>query len=154
MKRSFLVSLVLGSLLLAACQADSGTNGNGSSSGASSRTVASASSPSSVSSVSADASSSASLESAVRTIRVVATNWSFTPSTINAQVGEKVKLEVVSVSGNHGIGVPVIGLDVKINEGQTVTVDLPTDKAGTFPFRCNVLCGEGHFDMMGAIVIE
>lgn len=138
MHRSLRLSLLLSVFLLSACQAGAGTGTGGSSSSAA------LSSPSSVSSADAQA----------RTIRVVATNWAFTPSTITAKVGEKVRLELVGESGNHGIGVPALGLDVKFNEGQTVTVDLPTDKAGVYPFRCNVLCGEGHFDMMGTIIIE
>lgn len=132
MKRSVLVSLILGSLLLSACgQTQPTATGEGASS-------------SSVVSAASDA----------RIIRVEASNWTFTPSIITAKVGEKVKLEFVGVSGNHGIGVLDLGIDVKADEGQTVTVDLPTDKAGTFPFRCNVFCGEGHREMTGAIVIE
>jgi len=132
MKRSVLASLVLGSLLLSACgQAKPTATGEGASS-------------SSVVSAASDA----------RIIRVEATNWAFTPSTITAKVGEKVKLELVGVSGDHGIGVPALDLDVKFKAGETVTVDLPTDKAGVYPFRCNVMCGDGHFDMLGTIVIE
>ena len=132
MKRSALLSLILGSLLLSACgQAQPPVTGEGASS-------------SSVAAAASDA----------RVIRVEATDWTFTPSTVTAKVGEKVKLELVGVSGDHGIGVPALGLDVKFNEGETVTVDLPTDKAGVYPFRCNVMCGDGHFDMLGSIVIE
>ncbi len=132
MKRSALVSLVLGSLLLSACgQAQPPATGEGASSSA-------------VVSAASDA----------RVIRVEATDWTFTPSTITAKVGEKVKLELVGVSGDHGIGVPALNLDVKFKAGETVTVDLPTDKAGVYPFRCNVMCGDGHFDMLGSIVIE
>lgn len=132
MKRSALLSLILGSLLLSACgQAQPPVTGEGASS----------------SSVAVDASDA-------RVIRVEANNWTFTPSTITAKVGEKVKLELVGVSGDHGIGVPALGLDVKFNEGTIATVDLPTDKAGVYPFRCNVMCGDGHFDMLGSIVIE
>jgi len=132
MKRSVLASLVLGSLLLSACgQAKPTATDEGASS-------------SSVVSAASDA----------RIIRVEATNWAFTPSTIKAKVGEKVKIEMVNVSGTHGIAVPELGIDVQAEEGQTVTVDLPTDKAGTFPFRCNVFCGEGHREMTGEIVIE
>lgn len=141
MKRSILVSLVLGSLLLSACgQANLGNTDQGSSSSS----AVSAASASEVSSAPSDA----------RVIRVEASNWAFTPSTITAKVGEKVKLQLVGVSGNHGLGATDLGLDVKFNEGETVTADLPTDKAGIFPFRCNVLCGEGHRAMTGAIVIE
>jgi len=146
MKKSLLLSLIAGGVFLSACsQANVGTTDQGTSSSASSSAV-------SVSSETASGASSVAAEA--RVIRIEASNWAFTPSAITAKVGEKVTLEIVGVSGNHGIAVPDLGLDVKVDEGQTVTVDLPTDKAGTFSFRCNVMCGEGHRDMTGSIVIE
>ncbi len=145
MKRPILFSLVLGSLLLSACgQATIGNTDQGSSSSA-------ASSAEAVSS--ATASGSSSIAAQARVIRIEASNWTFTPSIITAKVGERVTLELVGVSGNHGIGIPDLGIDVKLNAGETVTVDLPTEKAGTFPFRCNVMCGEGHREMTGSITI-
>lgn len=93
-------------------------------------------------------------EPEARVIRVEASNWAFTPSTITAKVGEKVTVTFVGIAGHHGVAVPDLGIDVKFDEGQTATVDLPTDTAGTFPFRCNVFCGEGHREMTGTIVIE
>ncbi|MFH1444575.1 MAG: cupredoxin domain-containing protein [Candidatus Peregrinibacteria bacterium] len=141
MKRSMLISLALGSLMLTACgQAKPEAAGEGSSSSS----VESAAAMSAVSSVEAEA----------RIIRVEASNWEFTPATITAEVGEKVKLEFVGIAGDHGVAVPDLGLDVKFNEGETATVELPTDTAGTFPFKCNVFCGEGHREMTGTIVIE
>ena len=89
-----------------------------------------------------------------RVVRVEVSNWKFTPSIITAEVGEKVKVAFVGVVGNHGVAIPDLGIDMKFNEGVTATMDLPTDTAGTFPFRCNVLCREGHRAMTGAIVIE
>ena len=136
MKRSILASLALGSLLLSACgQANPLATGDGAS-------------------FSSAVSAASSVQGEARVIRIEASNWKFTPSTINAKVGEKVQIEMVNVSGMHGIAVPELGIDVKADEGQTVTVDLPTDKAGTFPFKCNVFCGEGHREMTGTIVIE
>jgi len=67
--------------------------------------------------------------------------------------GEKVQLKITNVSGVHGLLVQDLGIDLKLAEGATGTVDLPTDKTGTFSFRCNTLCGEGHKDMTGTITI-
>ena len=139
MKRSFLFSSAVLGVLLTACSLNGsvGTDGGAASSAASSEALA-------VSSPASEA----------RVVRVEVANWAFTPSLVTPKVGEQVKVEFVGVSGNHGIGVPDLGIDVKLDEGQTAVVDLPTDKAGTFPFRCNVMCGEGHREMKGTIVIE
>lgn len=123
--------------------------------GASSGTASSAPVAASSAGIEGDASSAASLATEARVVRIEATNWAFTPNVITAKVGEKVTVQLVSFSGIHGIAVPELGIDAKSEqEGQTVTFDLPTSKAGTFPFRCNVLCGEGHKNMTGTIVIE
>ena len=41
-----------------------------------------------------------------------------------------------------------------MNKGEMKLVKIPTDKAGTFEFFCNVQCGPGHSDMEGTIIIE
>jgi len=143
MKKPILFSLIAGGVLLSACGQASVAP-----------TEQDASSSSSVSVSSATASGASSVATEARVVRMEASNWDFTPSEVTAKVGEKIMLELVGVSGNHGIAIADLGIDVKFNEGETVTVDLPTDKAGTFPFRCNVMCGEGHRDMTGTIVIE
>ncbi|MDD5623777.1 MAG: cupredoxin domain-containing protein [Candidatus Peribacteraceae bacterium] len=89
-----------------------------------------------------------------RVVRVEAANWAFTPDLITAQVGEKVTIELVGVSGMHALAVPALGINLAVDPGQTARVDLPTDKAGTFEFHCSIPCGEGHKDMTGEIVIE
>ncbi len=89
-----------------------------------------------------------------RTIKVSVDNWSFSPNTIQAKQGEKVTLELTGINGVHGFGVPGLGINEQILPGQTVTIDLPTDKAGTFDFRCSIACGSGHNDMTGQIVID
>ena len=71
-----------------------------------------------------------------------------------SEKGEKVKLEIVAVSGSHGFAVPELNMNVRINEGQTAMVTLPTDQAGRFDAFCSVPCGVGHKGMKATIVIE
>ncbi len=92
--------------------------------------------------------------SVARTVHMDATNFAFTPNMITLKRGENVTLELTGVSGDHGIGIPDLGINQKFSAGETVSVAIPTDKTGTFNFRCNVPCGSGHRDMTGTIVIE
>lgn len=92
--------------------------------------------------------------SGMRTIHMDVTDWSFTPNAITLKKGESVTLELTGIDGDHGISIPDLGIDKKFDAGETVTVAIPTDKTGTFNFRCNVPCGHGHRDMTGTIVIE
>lgn len=89
-----------------------------------------------------------------RTIEVIAKNWAFTPDIIRAKKGEEVELVIRSTSGTHGFAVPDLDVNIPIAEGESVTISLPTDQAGTFDFRCSVPCGAGHTDMTGQIIIE
>ena len=89
-----------------------------------------------------------------RIVNVDAENWTFTPNVITAKVGEKVVVHLSGKSGVHSFAIPDLGVNVPVAPGQTVDVALPTDKAGTFSFRCAIPCGSGHKDMKGTIVIE
>jgi len=142
MKR-YSIFLVFGALLLSACSTGTSIDEG---------TVQS-SSTSSISSVRTGTGAGAS-SAETRVIEIQASNWTFTPSSVTAKVGEKVQLKITNVSGAHGILSKDLGVDLKLAEGETGTVDLPTDKAGTFSFRCNVMCGEGHKDMTGTITIS
>lgn len=89
-----------------------------------------------------------------RVIEVTAEDWAFAPEMVSAKKDEKVVLRITSASGGHGLGIPDLGLNVKIPEGQTVDVLLPTDKVGTFGGFCSVPCGKGHKDMHLSVVIS
>lgn len=88
-----------------------------------------------------------------RVIPVTAELWKFTPNVIQAQQGESVTLQIAGISGTHGFSAPDLGINATVIQGQTVTLPLPTDKPGTFDFRCSVPCGPGHLEMKGQIVI-
>lgn len=89
-----------------------------------------------------------------RTIKMTAELWKFTPNIVKAKQGETVTLEITGVSGTHGFSVPELGINETIIQGNTVSVNIPTDKVGTFDFSCSIQCGSGHNDMTGQIVIE
>lgn len=89
-----------------------------------------------------------------RTIKMTAELWKFTPSIVLVKQGEKVTLEITGVSGTHGLSVPGLGINETIIQGNTVTVNIPTDKTGTFDFSCSIQCGSGHNDMTGQIIVE
>ncbi|OGJ70454.1 hypothetical protein A3H22_01820 [Candidatus Peribacteria bacterium RIFCSPLOWO2_12_FULL_55_15] len=88
-----------------------------------------------------------------RIIPVTAELWKFTPNVIQAKQGEEAVLQITGVSGTHGFSVPDLGINATIIQGQTVSVTLPTDRPGTFDFRCSVPCGAGHKDMTGQIIV-
>lgn len=89
-----------------------------------------------------------------RTIMLHTSNWEFQPNVIRVKQGENVKLHLMGIEGNHGVAIPALGVNERMDKGSTKMVSIPTDKKGTFPFFCNVMCGPGHADMEGTLIIE
>ena len=93
-------------------------------------------------------------DATARIVEVSVDNWAFSPNTITAKQGEKVVVRWKGIAGMHSFASKDLGINVAIDPGETKDVTIPTDKAGTFAFRCAVPCGPGHRDMTGQIVVE
>lgn len=81
-------------------------------------------------------------------IDIVASNWKFTPSTIELHVGETTTLRLTSSEGVHGIQSADLGIaQTTIMPGQFTTVNVTPKKAGKYVIHCSIICGAGHADM-------
>jgi cytochrome c oxidase subunit 2 len=90
----------------------------------------------------------------IRTIDVQLSRYAFSPERIEVRVGERVRLNVVSVDGTHGFQVKELGLKVRVPSGGTaVTVDLAPKEAGTFQVSCSEYCGSGHRRMNASLIV-
>lgn len=83
-------------------------------------------------------------------ITVNAENWKFDQNDIKLNVGDTVNLTLKNTSGNHGIVIP----DLKINIKGGETAKFTVDKAGSYEFICSIMCGTGHADMKGTITVS
>ncbi len=90
----------------------------------------------------------------VQTVSVLAQRFNVTPDEIKVKRGVPVDLELTTLDRLHGFDVPGLGLRAQIVPGETTHVKFTPDKAGRFPFHCDVFCGEGHEDMDAAIIVE
>lgn len=93
-------------------------------------------------------------ESNVVELDMIAKQWEFEPSKVNANVGDKVILHIKSVDVSHGFALPDFGVSQRLEPGKTETVEFTADKAGEFSFFCNVACGSGHKGMRGQLVVS
>lgn len=98
-------------------------------------------------------SSSSDDEQAARVIEMTVDEWTFAPNAIQVAQGENVIVRLTGVKGSHSFAIPDLDINVPIEPGETKDVTIPTDKAGTFAFRCFVPCGEGHKEMTGTLTI-
>ncbi|MEO6835254.1 MAG: cupredoxin domain-containing protein [Candidatus Tumulicola sp.] len=87
--------------------------------------------------------------SAHPSVDVVASNWKFTPATVELHVGQATTLRLTSSEGVHGIKSDELGIkQTTIVPGAFASVTLTPVKAGTFLVHCSIVCGAGHPDMI------
>ena len=90
----------------------------------------------------------------VKEFRMTAKSFSFEPSTIEVNKGDRVRLIVTSTDVPHGIAISEYGINERLDVGKPVTIEFTADKQGTFTAFCSVFCGSGHKDMKGKIIVK
>ena len=90
----------------------------------------------------------------VKEFTMIATDFAFTPGVITVNQGDTVILHITSKDVAHGIAIPDFNVSQQLPVGEEKTVQFIVDKKGTFSFRCNVLCGTGHREMIGSLVVN
>ncbi|MDR3391478.1 MAG: cupredoxin domain-containing protein [Sulfuriferula sp.] len=86
-------------------------------------------------------------------IKIVAKKFDYTPNVIRLKKGVPVVLEFTTLDILMGFKVPDLGIRTDITPGQVTRIRLVPDKAGVYPFLCDIFCGSGHSDMTGTIIV-
>lgn len=87
-------------------------------------------------------------------ISVVMKKWEMQPATIRVQKGTLVHLHVTTPDVQHGFDVPALDISEPVNPGKTTDITFHADKPGKYEVECGILCGRGHDDMGGTIIVE
>ena len=90
----------------------------------------------------------------VHEIQVTLRKYEFNPGSLRVRKGEQVKLVMTAADHDHGFKLDDFNINQKIPKGTTVVVEFTADKAGTFQFHCSNVCGFGHRNMKGTLVVE
>lgn len=90
----------------------------------------------------------------VKEFTVTAKSWAFDPEVITVKQGDKVRLKIKSIDVTHGFALPDFNVKIDLVPNKEETVEFTADKKGEFTFFCSVMCGEGHRDMNGKLVVE
>jgi heme/copper-type cytochrome/quinol oxidase subunit 2 len=93
-------------------------------------------------------------QAAIQRIDLKASKFVFTPSRLRVKAGVPVELHLLSTEGTHGIAIPGLKIDERLERGQEVVVSFTPTQSGSYPFRCSVMCGQGHLDMHGDLIVE
>jgi len=91
---------------------------------------------------------------APRVIEVVAKKFAFEPARLEVVDGERIRLQVTSADGVHGLQIKKFGVNKVIpRDGTPVTIDFVASRPGTYEILCSEECGEGHESMTGSLVV-
>jgi cytochrome c oxidase subunit 2 len=63
-------------------------------------------------------------------------------------VGERVKFKITSTDVVHGFWIPAFMIQMQNLPGVTNYLEFSANKIGTYPGRCNILCGRAHSQML------
>ncbi|NGM82964.1 cytochrome C oxidase subunit II [Paenibacillus sp. 7124] len=89
--------------------------------------------------------------SAQEEIVIKATNFRFDQKEYHLKKGIPVKITLENASGNHGILVPELELQLS---GKHLSQVIVPEQAGTFKMTCSVFCGSGHSQMNADLIVE
>lgn len=90
----------------------------------------------------------------VKEFSMTAKQWAFDPAVITVKQGDKVRIKMKSIDVAHGFALPDFNIKVDLVPNKEEMVEFVADKKGEFTFFCSVMCGEGHRDMKGKLVVE
>jgi len=79
---------------------------------------------------------------------IKAFQFRYEPDTINVNNGDKVKVIINNVDVLHGIMIPDLGI-----KGNDI-IEFTADKEEEFMWYCTNMCGEGHRQMKGKLVVK
>ncbi len=86
-------------------------------------------------------------------IKITAKRFEYNPNKITLKKGVPVTLEFTSLDRLHGFSCPDLGIRGDILPGKGLKIQFTPQKAGTFPFHCDIFCGEGHENMTGEFIV-
>jgi plastocyanin len=76
------------------------------------------------------------------------------PSPFVVNQGDTVTLDLTSIDVQHGFFLEGYGINVVLNPGQHITKTFVASTPGTFTYACTVVCGAGHTDMNGTLIVN
>ena len=79
---------------------------------------------------------------------VKAFKYGYSPDLITVNKGDKVRIIIDNTDVLHGIRIP--DLAIKGNE----ILEFTANKEGEFSWYCTNMCGEGHMQMQGKLIVE
>ena len=88
------------------------------------------------------------------TIKMTAEHFHFTPEIVKVKQGTLVTINIKALDGTHGFKLGAFGIDERIEENETRSIEFYAGEKGEYGFKCSHFCGIGHLGMNGKIIVE
>ena len=158
MKATVIVSLLILSLFLFGCTSSSNSSpavsNAGSGISANVTAAVSSSTPPATGQENLTQTPPAGESNGVKEIRITAKQWEFQPASVTVNRGDHVKLIVKSIDFSHGFSLSDFNVNTRLEPGVDTVIEFTADKTGTFTFFCSVVCGSGHSEMRGTLIVN
>lgn len=83
-------------------------------------------------------------------IKVTAKDFSFDKKEIHVKQGDKVRVTLESDDGGHGFAIPAMNVNIQGND----SAEFVAVKKGTYDYHCSIMCGTGHSEMTGKLIVD
>ena len=83
-------------------------------------------------------------------ITIKATKYEFDIKEIRGKQGDTVTIALKAEDGYHTLKIEGYGVEVRPNR----TISFVASQKGEFIYRCSVVCGTGHKEMTGKLIVE
>jgi len=91
-----------------------------------------------------------------REIAIVARDSGFQPARLDVRLNDLVKVTFTAVDGPHSFNIDAYRIAKRARPGHPAVFEFRADRAGTFPFYCNLseTNGGGAHDMRGELIVR
>ena len=86
--------------------------------------------------------------------RITAKRYSFTPNRIEVTEGDLIRVELRADDIAHSLTIDDYRISKRVEAGQPVVLEFRAERAGTFPFYCNLQIDEGCRSMRGELIVR
>lgn len=89
-----------------------------------------------------------------RSFEISARKYAFLPDRIEVDQDDLVKITLQSDDIAHSFTIDTYRIARRVKPGQTTVFEFRADKAGVFPFYCNLAADEGCRKMRGELIVR
>jgi heme/copper-type cytochrome/quinol oxidase subunit 2 len=89
-----------------------------------------------------------------RPFSIAAHRYAFDPARIEVNQDDLVKIELRAADIAHSLTIDAYRIAKRAGPGQPVTFEFRADRAGTFPYYCNLQIEDGCRQMRGELVVR